>query len=386
MILDYFDQEFIDEFFNNYNQSSWFHKKHIFDPDQLCNWSELNYIISMLDSYNDVLMIGEREITSPYNLFKDKKKRARKITNLFNKYIFNGYTFVLNGAHTKHVKIAKFCSDLSQLLCTNTQTNLYASWKGSKSPFGSHWDERDIFIIQLEGSKKWKIYDFAYIDPINHKYAVNNNEKLLAEVTLQKGDILYIPMGQIHLAETGNDISLHATVGIHRHTALDLLDWLKDDLAKYPEFRQRMPNINDKDQMEKFVSTFFMNLSKFQWNSNEIYNVMSHLKSNFKFNSILNFPYIGIDPFDSYFTNEVFVLNHFITYEKEHQNGLIISNGKKKWVIPKEISSSFNDLLLGKPVHYSTICREGCKNGLKAQYISKVCTDMIHSGIISIYD
>jgi len=138
--------------------------------------------------------------------------------------------------------------------------------------------------------------------------------------------------------------------------------------------------------MEKFVSTFFMNLSKFQWNSNEIYNVMSHLKSNFKFNSILNFPYIGIDPFDSYFTNEVFVLNHFITYEKEHQNGLIISNGKKKWVIPKEISSSFNDLLLGKPVHYSTICREGCKNGLKAQYISKVCTDMIHSGIISIYD
>jgi ribosomal protein L16 Arg81 hydroxylase len=103
---------------------------------------------------------------------------------------------------------------------------------------------------------------------------------------LQKGDVLYVPMGQIHSAETGDDISLHATIGIHRYTALDLLDWLKDDLSKIPEFRKRMPNINDKKQMEEFVSNFFSNLCKVQWSSNKIHNVMYHLKSNFKFNMI----------------------------------------------------------------------------------------------------
>ncbi|MGP4770904.1 JmjC domain-containing protein [Acinetobacter sp. PFS20] len=386
MILDYFDHNFIDEFVANYNKSSWFYRKNIFDPDMLCNWSELNYTISILDSYNDVLMLGESGFVSPYNLFKDKKKRAQEISNVFNKYIFNGYTFVLNSAHTKHVKLAKFCSNLSQFLCTNTQANLYASWKNSRSPFGSHWDEQDTFIIQLEGSKKWKIYDFADLDPVNHKHIVKKSEKLLAEFTLQKGDVLYVPMGQIHSAETGDDISLHATIGIHRYTALDLLDWLKDDLSKIPEFRKRMPNINDKKQMEEFVSNFFSNLSKVQWSSNKIHNVMHHLKSNFKFNSLLNLPYVGIESADANFANQTFILNHFIRYEKEHQNGLIITNGLKKWVVPKEISASFNELLLGKPVHYSTLSREGFENGMQINYINKVCTDMIHAGIITIYN
>ncbi|KAL3788220.1 hypothetical protein HJC23_004687 [Cyclotella cryptica] len=99
--------------------------------------------------------------------------------------------------------------------------------------FAPHYDDVDVFILQLEGFKRWRVYP-----PINKKETLprassrDYTEKEVEEMgeeevdmVLGPGDVLYLPRGWIHQAETvtrpghlpkvtgvKDDHSLHLTV------------------------------------------------------------------------------------------------------------------------------------------------------------------------------
>ena len=45
---------------------------------------------------------------------------------------------------------------------------------------------------------------------------------LPADLRLEVGDVLYLPRGQVHAAETNSEPSIHLTVGFHAPTLLML--------------------------------------------------------------------------------------------------------------------------------------------------------------------
>jgi lysine-specific demethylase/histidyl-hydroxylase NO66 len=76
--------------------------------------------------------------------------------------------------------------------------------------FAPHYDDVDVFILQLEGFKRWRVYP-----PINKKETLprassrDYTEKEIEEMgeeeidmVLGPGDVLYLPRGWIHQAET----------------------------------------------------------------------------------------------------------------------------------------------------------------------------------------
>ncbi|MND52859.1 putative ribosomal oxygenase [compost metagenome] len=387
MLKKYMSQETINEFNKHYKESKWWFKKNAFQDMNLFTWESLSDIVSTHDFNELDLVFAKSQLQfNPLNRKKKKFAHTVNISKIFSDYVKEGHTLILNSAHRWHPPLSKFCLSLGHELNTYTQTNMYASWSKDKGAFGKHWDEHDALIIQLDGRKHWKMFGKADENAVSHEYSKGMSETLLSEFVMEKGDILYIPMGQVHSVEMEDDISLHATVGIRRLTGLDLFAWLKEEVASLPEFRKRIPDIKDKAELTKFMEVFFKNLSTIQWDAKAgITSVESHIKSKISTRPYISFPNVGLSSENKQLDNKKFAINSFITYMGDHKSGLKVSDGVKKWVVPSSVAVSFKQLLDGELVDYDSIYLEGLNKGIDKNMIEKICSDMLDEGVVTLH-
>jgi len=86
--------------------------------------------------------------------------------------------------------------------------------------FTAHTDPQDVFILHVAGYKLWRLYETPIALPFEEQQVGKtednpidiDNLKLIKEVTLRPGDVLYIPRGMAHWANTANEASLHLTL------------------------------------------------------------------------------------------------------------------------------------------------------------------------------
>jgi hypothetical protein len=78
-----------------------------------------------------------------------------------------------------------------------------------------------VFVVQLEGTKRWRVWEPTgqSRDPIGGKHAVARPtvDQLgapMLDLLLEPGDVLYLPRGHPHVAETTDEASAHLTVGL----------------------------------------------------------------------------------------------------------------------------------------------------------------------------
>lgn len=96
--------------------------------------------------------------------------------------------------------------------------------------FGAHFDNHDVYILQIEGSKHWRLYDppedlpvevlipgrtelFEKRLPDSLSVGIRPPVKKVTDLLLEAGDLLYVPRGHVHEVRTGDSHSLHLTVG-----------------------------------------------------------------------------------------------------------------------------------------------------------------------------
>jgi ribosomal protein L16 Arg81 hydroxylase len=67
----------------------------------------------------------------------------------------------------------------------------------------------DVFVLQLEGQKDWTIQADGVAEDLGSITSWRT-------VTMKEGDLLYIPKGIFHYAQTadGFDVSTHVTIGL----------------------------------------------------------------------------------------------------------------------------------------------------------------------------
>ena len=119
--------------------------------------------------------------------------------------------------------------------------------------FAPHYDDVDAFVCQLEGRKRWRLYpprDESEVLP--RVSSLNFREDELGpptlEVVLEAGDVLYMPRGCIHQAESlPGEHSLHVTLSTgHASTWADLLELaipaaLAQAVEELPALRHSLP-------------------------------------------------------------------------------------------------------------------------------------------------
>jgi len=156
----------------------------------------------------------------------------------------DGSTLVLDQWHHREPKLGLLCRSLAQEVGHAFQTNLYLTPPNGKG-FPPHWDNHDVFVLQVLGSKRWKIEKERRAFPDRKDVIEKEGRELRGELydfTLMQGDVIYIPRGFVHAAECGSEHSLHITLGVTSFFWSDLLHTLiKAAILRDQSLRAAMP-------------------------------------------------------------------------------------------------------------------------------------------------
>jgi hypothetical protein len=206
------------------------------------------YYDSFLQLENLDELLGSRQFRFPSlrltkageELTSEKYSNDKNIdASLVQKYFLDGYTIILNALHEQYPTLGEMVNGLSNDLGHPFQTNVYITPPNSQG-FPAHYDTHDVFVLQIEGSKKWRIYqDSPVVLPTKQMEFQKEKHpapESFTELELKKGDLLYIPRGVMHDAQTNLDLSIHVTLGWLGYTWTDvlvqmLLEYSKNQVA-----------------------------------------------------------------------------------------------------------------------------------------------------------
>jgi hypothetical protein len=156
---------------------------------------------------------------------------------------YQGATVVMQALHSNWMPLALFCRNLETFFNYPVQTNIYLTPKRSQG-FSAHYDTHDVFVLQVAGAKRWRIYEGPLHLPDRSqafKPSVTVPGKLLLEQELKAGDMLYLPRGFMHEGLTSDSDSLHITVGIISYTWVDIFNEAVSLIKTDAEFRASLP-------------------------------------------------------------------------------------------------------------------------------------------------
>jgi hypothetical protein len=184
-----------------------------------------------VNSYLRYAAGGRRKIAIP-------RLQQDKLTQQLNE----GATLVLDAVDELSDTLTELAEGLEFLFHERIQINAYAGWRTSQG-FDLHWDDHDVFILQVTGRKHWKIYGMTRAYPLaqDSEQARKPTQEPLWEQTLDAGDLLYIPRGWWHVARPLDEPTLHLTVGVHNRTGIDFMRHLSDRLRASEIFRADLP-------------------------------------------------------------------------------------------------------------------------------------------------
>lgn len=151
------------------------------------------------------------------------------------KSFFGGASIVINEIHRFHPALMSFVSGLSEDLGISCVANAYLTPKESVA-LSPHFDSHDIFAIQISGHKEWFVepeppspVSLSTFQPV---LAVDDPRcSRLATVQMRVGDVMYLPRGCVHHAQTISDYSLHLTIGLYPIELGEFIGILVDSLA-----------------------------------------------------------------------------------------------------------------------------------------------------------
>ena len=174
----------------------------------------------------------------------------------------DGATIILPQLHFADGTLYEFCLALERGFGARTQSNIYMTPAGEHG-FGVHYDDHDVFVLQVSGAKEWEIYgDRESLPYRGEGFRADRDDvgELKEKFLLEEGQCLYVPRGTAHRALThGDQPSLHITVGILVQTWADfMLEAVAEASLRIPELRHSLPRtlFFDDDQRARHKAEF----------------------------------------------------------------------------------------------------------------------------------
>jgi 50S ribosomal protein L16 3-hydroxylase len=202
----------------------------------LGSWEVLRTILA--EPQSDVLIIRRGENLS-----------GRHAVN-FNQWrdiISQGYTLRIRHAERHHPDIGSLAQEFERTFESPVDIHLYVT-PADTFGFSWHYDAEDVFIVQTAGEKEYFLrkntvnpWPLGETMPEDMRY--QRELMPLMRATLRAGDLLYIPCGYWHRAQTslGSDVAISLAIGIMSRSAMHIFDLLRPKLLESLLWRQRLP-------------------------------------------------------------------------------------------------------------------------------------------------
>jgi Cupin superfamily protein len=182
----------------------------------------------------------------------------------------SGASLSLPGFNRAWRPLMELTANIEALLSHAVHCNIYIT-PGNSRGFTPHYDAHEVLILQISGSKHWRICP-APIDLPHHSQAFHPDmpiaEQALMELELQAGDLLYLPRGFIHSAYTGEQASMHVTLGITPYTYIELLSTWLQSAKQQADLRRSLPPgfADDPASHAEIARQFYQTANRFAQN------------------------------------------------------------------------------------------------------------------------
>ena len=216
------------------------------EPDryaELLTLDTLDHFIASADLREGMIDLANHKNRISRDSYVDDRGRISAVA--IAEHYMNGATIILPHLHDSMFNLGEFCRSLEEVFSCHVQTNIYLTPSGNQG-FPPHYDNHDVFVMQIAGAKAWRLYGVPVEIPYRgEQFELGRHQpgEVTREFTLSAGDCVYLPRGLMHDAENvGDEPSLHITVGLITKTWADLLLEAISELALSEEdFRRSLP-------------------------------------------------------------------------------------------------------------------------------------------------
>lgn len=165
-----------------------------------------------------------------------------------------GASAVADGVEDISADVRRCCAMLGRRFAAKPGANLYVSHSGVQA-FASHCDPHEVFAVQCEGRKLWRIYGARADSPTQATLLTDQSlidkvkGPVIMEVMMEPGDLLYIPRGFYHDAMAQGGRSIHLTFAVQPLHGLGALDLLRDLAMTRPAMRRYIPSAAEPEAL-----------------------------------------------------------------------------------------------------------------------------------------
>ena len=220
----------------------------------LFSMEDMDALISVTRPHTDIVVVrSERGVRSSAPIERDISG-APNIYWLYGMY-HAGYTIIVNGAELRWPPIGELCRNLESELGHRVSANLYFTPSGAQG-FLPHFDDHEVLILQIEGSKQWSLFQPPTELPLPETALQVDTGRLgrARKLTVRAGDLLYVPRGVVHHAVAARKPSIHLTIGIHVTRWIDvIIDVMRMKASQDVRWRKALPVGSAQDKTDVLV-------------------------------------------------------------------------------------------------------------------------------------
>lgn len=220
----------------------------------LLSWSAFNNLLSQggLWTSNNLKLIANRVPVAVEDYCQTVRttegQTVRPVPKKVERFLNAGASLVANEVQSLHAPIGDAATALSRAFAAQVGANVYCSFENIQA-FGPHYDVHDVFAVQTEGTKVWRIYqqqldtpvDLPPSGPETLRWLEESRGRVVSEIVMHPGDVLYLPRGRFHDALATQGASLHVTFSVTALYGRAILSLLDNAAIQFPLFREYFP-------------------------------------------------------------------------------------------------------------------------------------------------
>jgi ribosomal protein L16 Arg81 hydroxylase len=211
--------------------------------ERIFNWDALNAVLNSGDLVPSTTVVSRNDRVIPAQEYtKGSDGRTIDVAAII-RHFRDGASFSVRAVDALWPPLKSLIACLYDALFETVHTNAYCS-PATTQGFRCHYDLHEVFVLQVEGSKRWRVFapttEFP-VDGWREEDAPDETTTPYIDISLCKGDVLYIPRGHWHYAAAESSPSLHITVGVTCRKGDSFMEWLAGELRTHPVLRRNLP-------------------------------------------------------------------------------------------------------------------------------------------------